>query len=113
MRLLSKVLTKMITPIYCLDKMILIYISPKIIPSLIHAIHISRHPIYSTATILYLCIAVALLTPSTIHALTFIHMDFVALIMAARAYINYDVMLMQQDVPIPMTNTRCGLLRVW
>ena len=38
-----KVLTRIITPIYCLDKMILIYISLKIIPSLIHAIHISRH----------------------------------------------------------------------
>ena len=73
--------------------MILIYISLKIIPSVIHAVHISRHPIYSTATILYLCMAVALLTPA-IHALTFIHMDFVPLIMAARAYINYDLLVM-------------------
>jgi hypothetical protein len=73
--------------------MILIYISLKILPSLIHAVDISRHLIYSMATILYLCMAVALLTP-TIHALTFIHMDFVPLIMAARAYINYDLLVM-------------------
>ena len=77
--------------------MILIYICLKIIPSLIHAIHISSHPIYSTATILYLCITVALLTP-TIHALTFIHLDFVPLIMAARAYINYDLLVMDDPI---------------
>ena len=90
--------------------MILIYISLKIIPSLIHAVHISRHPIYSMATILYLCMAVALLTP-TIHALTFIHMDFIPLIMAARAYINY-VLLVMMIASYPPMRGRGGIYSI-